>query len=193
MKRLFLAVDLNLAVVEKLARLQEEMVERIKSVEDVSLRPTNPANIHVTLKFLGDVETDLIPQLESKLTELVKPLFPFEVTCRGLGVFPKPSRPRILWAGLDEKGSEVMGLLQQAIEADFETLGFEPDERDYRPHVTLARVKGRGRVDLSEMIEEFSDLNFGSSYIRDIILYESSLRTEGAQYQVLNRFNLGEH
>lgn len=193
MKRLFLAVDLNLSVVEKLARLQEELVARLDEVEDIQIRPVEAPNIHVTLKFLGDVEADLIPQLEEKLLELVKPLFPFEVSCRGLGVFPKPSRPRIIWAGLDEKGSEVMGLLQQAIEADFETLGFETDPREYRPHVTIGRLKGRGQVDITDLIDEFGDLDFGSSYIRDIILYESVLRPEGAEYQVLNRFNLGEH
>lgn len=193
MKRLFMAVDLNLAVVEKLVRLQEEIQSRLDDIEDVRIRPVDAPNVHVTLKFLGEVEDDLIPQLEDKLASLVKPLFPFEVHCRGLGVFPRPDRPRILWAGLDHKGSEVMGLLRQAIEADFETLGFEVDPREYQAHVTIARVKGQGRVDITPIIDEFGDLDFGSSYIRDIVLYESVLRPEGAEYKVLNRFNLGEH
>jgi len=192
-RRLFLAVDLSIAVVEKLVALQEELDERIRDdFEGVRVRWTDAPNIHVTLKFLGDTEASLVSLLEETLAGLVEPLFPFEVHCRGLGVFPHPTRPRILWAGLEPEGAEVMGLLQQAIDKDLGELGFQPEEREYRPHITLGRVKTRNAPSLGPIVDTYRELTFGSSYIRDIVLYASTLTDEGPRYEVVNRFGLGD-
>lgn len=191
MPRLFIAVDLAISVVERLTLLQREWADRIDD-DDVRIKWVKPANIHMTLKFLGKTEPPLVPMLEEVLADIVKPLFPFEVACQRIGAFPEPRRPRILWAGLDPKGSEVMALLPKAIERDLEPLGFARDDRDFHPHVTLGRVKSRQRCDMREIVDEFSDLDFGQSYIKDMILYESRLTGDGAVYTVLNRFPLGE-
>lgn len=193
MNRLFISVDLSIAVVERLTRLQDEIVTRLGGHEDLALRRVDPANIHVTLKFLGEVHDDLINEIEMRLDRLVKPLFPFEVHCRGLGAFPSTENARIVWAGLDEKGAEVMELLRQAIQQDLDALGFEAESRPYKPHVTLGRIRGSAEPDLTELYKGLDDLDFGSSYIRDLVLNASSLHADGPRYTVLNRFNLGEH
>ncbi|MBA2662774.1 MAG: RNA 2',3'-cyclic phosphodiesterase [Bradymonadaceae bacterium] len=193
MKRLFLAVDLSIAVVEKLAILQEDIQRHLgaRGDEGVSVRWVDAPNIHLTLKFLGETEEDLLPMIAETIARLGKPLFPFEVECRGFGCFPAPNKPRILWAGIDARGGEVLGLLQQAIERDLDELGFATEFREFKAHVTLGRVKSTQTIDLSELVERYANMKFGKSYIKDLILYESKLDHRGPHYHVLDRFALG--
>lgn len=191
MKRLFIALDLAIPVVEQLAVFQEELQETLAGEEDIRVRWTSAENIHLTLKFLGDTEEALVPMLRETLADLVKPLFPFEVEARGVGFFPGPTKPRIIWSGFDKQGAEVLSLLNKAVERDLEQLGFEKEQRKFRPHVTLGRVKSRQRPDFTELGEEIGARSFGKSYIKDIILYESQLRSDGPRYTVLDRFTLG--
>ena len=189
MPRLFVAVDLSVAVVERLTVLRRHLAERAPKG---AVRWVKPSNVHVTLKFLGDVDEAMVPLVGQKLGELARPLFPFEVNCCRLGAFPDLERPQILWAGLDIKGAEVMGLLRQTIERDLGELGFAPDDRDYYPHLTLGRVKS---ADLGDLMGEFKALqasDFGSSYIKDLVLFESRLGPDGAQMIVRARYQLGE-
>lgn len=187
MARLFIATDVAVAVVERLALLQSELGRRLG--DDSLVRWTAPENVHVTLKFLGDVDDALVPMLSATLSDLVRPLFPFEVRCCRLGGFPNLEQPQILWAGLDDKGAEVMGLLRQTIERDLGGLGFAPDPREFKPHLTLGRA--RGDVEAAGL-HEFSDLDFGTSFVKDIVLFESRLTPDGATYHVRRRFPLGE-
>ncbi len=193
MKRLFIAVDLSIAVVEKLAILQEDLQRQFSSRvgDGLNVRWVEAPNIHLTLKFLGETEDALLPMIAQKLEKLGQPLFPFEVECQGVGFFPDISRPRILWAGMDTRGGEVLGLLQQAVERDLEELGIAEETREFLPHITLGRVRTTKAVDVSETIERFSDMRFGKSYIKDIVLYESRLEHRGPRYIVLERFPLG--
>ncbi len=191
MKRLFIALDLAIPVVERLAIFQEQIQEHIEDDQGVRVRWTSPENLHLTMKFLGDTDPALVPMLRTTLDELVTPLFPFEVEARGLGFFPGPKKPRIIWTGFDKQSAEVLSLLQQALERDLEELGFEKEHRAFRPHVTLGRVKSRKRPDFTGMAEELDPESFGKSYIKDVILYESKLRQTGPEYTVLDRFALG--
>lgn len=191
-RRLFIAVDLSVTVVERLVRMQEVLDLDVGELDDIEVRWTEAPNIHVTLKFLGETEATLVPLIEERLERLVRPLFPFEVQCQGLGAFPDPDRARILWAGLDPKGAEVMSLLRLTIERELEELGFAPDERDYLPHVTLGRVRSRRKADLSDVVDPYAPLRFGSCYVRDLVLFESHLSQDGPRYEILNRYQLGE-
>ena len=189
MARLFIAVDLSVAVVERLALLQAELTKRLG--DDVSVRWVDAPNIHVTLMFLGEVDEALVPLLEDSLAAMARPLFPFEVRCCRLGGFPDLEHPRIVWAGLDDKGAEVMGLLRQTIEHDVGELGLAGDEREYVPHLTLGRVRSAVSI-AAEDIADLVDLDFGSSYVKDLVLFESKLSSHGAEYIVRRRFSLGE-
>ena len=194
MKRLFIAVDLAIAVVERLAMAQAELQESVSqdSGDQVDLRLVAPENIHITLKFLGDQPLELMPMVEKALEKLTEPLFPFEVECARLGAFPRAARPRIIWAGLDEESEEVLGLLQKALERDLEQLGVERESRPFHPHVTLGRVKSR-RVapDFEEILKPYGNVSFGKSFIKDLVLFESHLEARGPRYEVVRRFSLG--
>ncbi len=191
MRRLFVALDLAIPVVEQLALFQEEIHELLADQPNVRVRWTSPENIHLTMKFLGDTEDALVPMLRDTLAELVKPLFPFEVEAKGIGFFPDPNHPRIIWSGFDQQSAEVLSLLQQALERDLGELGFEKEQRSFRPHVTLGRVKSRARPDFAKLAEEVDRRSFGKSYIKDVVLYESTLSAQGPTYTVIDRFGLG--
>lgn len=193
-RRLFVGVDLSIQVVERLVLFQRECEQLIKQRqgEAVSLRAVKAPNIHLTLKFLGDVSAEMVPVIQEALQALCGPLFPFEVECRGVGAFPDAKEPRILWAGLDETSAEVLELLQRALERDLEKVGVERERRPYKPHVTLARVKGSGSAgDIEDLLRPFEDVSFGKSFIKDMVLFESTLQPEGPRYDVVQRFSLG--
>jgi 2'-5' RNA ligase len=191
-KRLFVAVDLSIKIVERLTLVQESLAEDIEAKDDLDVRWVDAPNIHVTLKFLGETDPALAQLVDERLEKLVRPLFPFEVRCEGLGAFPSPDAARVLWAGLDPKGAEVMGLLRLAIERELDELGFSPDERDYKPHVTLGRVRARSTADLSDELSQFERMEIGECWVRDLVLFESILRSDGPTYRVINRYQLGE-
>jgi RNA 2',3'-cyclic 3'-phosphodiesterase len=192
MKRLFLAVDLSISVVEELILFQDELKKKVRALDPpLEVRWVEAPNIHLTLKFLGATEEPLIPMIRDTVQSLSDPLFPFEVECRDVGAFPAPKKPRIIWAGLDKKGGEVLGLLQQAVERDLGELGVAEETREFRPHITLGRVKSRHSPSLEDTLIDYEGIQFGRSYIKDLVLFESILDHRGPRYEVIERFALG--
>lgn len=191
MKRLFIAVDLAIPVVEELVAFQRRLQALIDDIDGVRVKWTRPEHIHLTMKFLGNTEPAMLPVLREAIAELVGPLFPFEVEARGVGFFPGPHKPRIIWSGFDDESAEVLSLLHRAIERDLGEIGIEQDDKPFRPHVTLGRVKSRKRPDFTRLVDQIERRSYGKSYIKDIILYESKLDHEGPHYTVVDRFALG--
>lgn len=189
MKRLFIAVDLSISVVERLAVLQQQLDERLD--ESVRIKWTEPKNIHLTLKFLGDTEDAAVPDLRDVLEEIVAPLSRFVVKSRGIGCFPRPEKPRIIWAGFDEDSAEVLSLLFRAVERDLGDIGIPTEERPFKPHLTLGRVKSRRKPSLNTLFDGLRDSIWGDSHVKDIALYESKLDHHGPTYEVIDRFLLG--
>ncbi len=195
MRRLFIAVDLSIQVVERLATLQAELNATVADQwgEAVRLGTVKAPNIHLTLKFLGDTAPEMLPVIQETLRVLCRPLFPFEVECRGVGAFPELARAQILWAGVDETSAEVLGLLHRALQRDLVKIGVEKERRPFRPHVTLARVKSEESRSFEELLTPLEAVSFGKSFIKDLILFESRLEPSGARYEVVDRFSLGEN
>lgn len=192
-RRLFIALDLSIAVVEQMMAIQAQLQDQLASTQPhARLRWVSPENIHATLKFIGEVDEAIVDPLSSKLGELVQPLFPFQVESVGVGAFPSPTKPRVLWTGMDAKGAEVLSLLHQMLDRELQQLGFPAETLEFKPHITLARVKSAQPVDLSAIQERFGAHRFGTSTVKDIILYESELtQHQGPRYTVLGRFPLG--
>lgn len=193
MRRLFVAIDLSITVVERLVMFQGQLREQVDESfdESVRLRLVDATNIHLTLKFLGDTTPVMVPRIRNALQTLCEPLFAFEVECVGVGAFPKLQAPRIIWAGLDEESSEVLGLLQRTVEKELHQLGIEKEQRPFHPHITLGRVKSGTTPSFEELLGSYGEVGFGSSYIREMVLYESHLDHLGARYEVVDRFRLG--
>jgi len=185
--RLFIAIDLPESVRAALAQQQTELQAALgKAGRELGARWTNPAGIHLTLKFLGHVQDDRVQQISEVLAQLGG-FDPFPVEVKGFGCFPNLARPRVLWAGVE--APPALAQLAARVEDSMEKLGFAREEREFNPHLTLARFKNpRPQTTLGAMVEERRDLSLGRFDVADYFLYESKLHPTGAEYRKLAKF-----
>ncbi len=146
-------------------------------------------SIHLTLKFLGEVDPDTIPKLAESFENAAKSLHSFDLRLHGLGCFPNHRNPRVIWCGIDGD-TEGLSLLQQQVETACASFGFPPETRAFHPHLTLGRVNGKRNLQpLIDCIKIGSDLE--SSFKADHFnIYKSTLKPQGAVYTVLKTIPL---
>jgi 2'-5' RNA ligase len=174
--RAFIAVTLDSKVIDKIAqasaRLQGELV---------GLRWVAPANFHLTLKFLGSVDEAKVGTIRAALSEQLR-LFPrFTINAKGLGVFPGPKRPRVLWVGLS---GERLVPLASTVETALQPLGFAPELRKFTPHLTIGRWRDTGPApkSLVRQLDEWKACEFGISHVKSVSLIQSIIKPGGASY-----------
>jgi len=184
--RTFIAVELSADVCRRAA----DLVARLAQT-DVKAKWVDSDNMHLTLKFLGDVPKDQIRTLCSKVADAVIGIPAFSIDCRGAGAFPRISRPRTIWLGVGQ-GTEDLVRLQAAIDKAVAKIGFPRDGRKYKPHLTLGRVRGGGPgiSALGELVEQNSDFVAGECSIGQVILFASELTPQGPIYTVLGQAQL---
>jgi 2'-5' RNA ligase len=137
-------------------------------------------NIHLTLKFLGDVDETQLERVKTVVSSM--DLNPFNLSMKGIGVFPNLRRPRTVWVAVTGGVSEITEIYRR-LEDVLERLGFQREKRSFSPHVTIARVRdGRNRDQLAEGIHEMRDLTFGSFKVERIVLKKSVLTPRGPIY-----------
>lgn len=187
MIRAFIAI----ALPDDLKARLGEVSRRLKSLGLVGSFP-KPESIHLTLKFLGDVSEADINRIDDAMREAASGAQPFQATVGGLGTFPNPSNPRVVWVGVEE--GEWLAPLQAAVEKALEGLGFPPEERPFSPHLTLARLKSRENVRAlaAFMNEDAARRPLGPLSVDSIHLLRSELRPDGARYTRLRSVPLGE-
>jgi 2'-5' RNA ligase len=183
--RLFLAVNLSLATTRKLG----EAVDRLRRVSEGKLRVAWVAqpNLHVTLKFLGWSNPEVVGAIVDRVREGVKGKKGIDVTARGLGAFPSERHPRVLWAGVKDPSGQLARLAAD-VEGWMEKLGYEKEQRAFHPHVTIGRVKEGGSAE--ELLAPWKEVEFGPSLIREVVLYESRMKSTGSEYTALARIPL---
>jgi 2'-5' RNA ligase len=141
-------------------------------------------NVHLTLKFLGDVSPSSVELIEQMLLSEATQFPAFDLQVEGLGCYPNPRRPRVLWVGL--KAPAELVSMQRAIEAATSRLGYESEERDFSPHLTIGRVRqNASTADLHRIrtaIEETRIGTLGSTRVEAIHLFKSELHPEGSIY-----------
>jgi 2'-5' RNA ligase len=177
--RSFLAFDIqDDRVVRRLAEVQGLLANT-----GADLKLVKPQNIHVTVRFLGDVS---LPMVDAIYKEMKQVSFtPFEVTLRGLGAFPGLSRPRVIWAGIKKGAGELVNVFEQ-VEPRLRGLGFKPETKGFSPHLTIARVKsGRNKVQLEKIIRELENRDFGILRAECLMLKKSVLTPRGPIYSTL--------
>lgn len=185
--RTFIAAPLDEAIRTRLGTLCRACAKSASGV-----RWTPLGNLHITLNFLGDVEDSDLPSVCRAAQQAVDDveLRQFPLSIVGLGCFPKPARPRILWAGVAE-GHEQLELLHAALEERFADLGFRPEGRAYSPHVTLGRVKPDGpRQNWEAILAAHQEWEAGSQIVAEVHVMGSELTPEGSAYSVLSRVKL---
>jgi len=188
-RRTFVAVRFSSEVVSELARLEDGLKDSIGS--RARIKWVEPHNIHLTLQFLGDVEQALFPKLSGGLSGAYGDVDPFEVTLAGTGSFPSPRKPRVVWAGIQTGAHELKRLLACTLTVT-EPFGFKRENRPFRAHVTLGRVKDpRKSSDISTQLEKMGAVELGKCQIDSVHLVTSELKPSGPIYTTLDSFTLG--
>jgi len=187
--RSFIAIELPGELKQALAELQR----KFKSAGSLPVKWVDPANIHLTLKFLGDIDVDSPEKIVKALEEAAGGLTSFNIEVRGLGVFPNMNRIQIIWVGLHGE-LEKLGQLQKRLETSLKLLGFPPENRPFTPHLTLARVRDYARPDERQKLGQvISAANFEGKYIIKVTavnLMRSQLTPEGPLYSKLGTVTL---
>src|ERR1041385_2102723 len=184
--RIFCAVELP---EEVRARLQEHIARWRKEVPDAAASWSRVENIHLTLKFFGNVEVDRIPKISAAATRTTDQFSKFEIEIGKTGVFPRPSRAQVLWIGVNDPSGKLSGL-QQKLEAECAAAGFEKEDRTYRPHLTIARLRklaAARRLADTHLKMDFPTLTVA---INELIVFRSELSSKGSRYTALSQYYL---
>ena len=183
--RLFVSVDLPEELATAISHLQDEFTAAS------GLNFTDPRQAHTTLKFLGEVGDSRVSELERELAAAVDDagVEPFTVRCGGLGVFPSLEYISVVWLGV-EKGADELTRLHEAIEARTTAMGFDAEDHEFTPHVTLARMEhAGGKERVQELVTE-RDPTIGEATVEEIRLTESTLTDAGPIYSTVESFSL---
>jgi 2'-5' RNA ligase len=185
MIRSFIAIDLPDATRQGLAAVQEHLKQ-----SGAGVRWVKPSSIHLTLKFLGNIQAAQVEDIALAVAQEIRDQPPITLGAAGLGAFPSRRKPRVLWIGMEGEVQRLNGI-QARLENALEPLGFDREKRPFRPHLTIGRVKDRRR--LQSLIDAMAELKipeFDSFDVTEIILYKSDLRPTGAIYTKLHRMPL---
>lgn len=150
------------------------------------LKPVEPQNIHVTVRFLGNISSETVEKIfeEMKKIQFVS----FDIRIHGVGAFPNVKYPRVVWAGITEGADQLRSIFSQ-LEPRLRGLGFAPDPRGFSPHLTIARVRsGRSKVELAQCITENTNFEFGIIRGQCLKLKRSDLTPKGPVYSTLREF-----
>jgi RNA 2',3'-cyclic 3'-phosphodiesterase len=180
--RSFMAFDLNSDAVLK--RLREAQSLLVGTGAD--LKPVEPQNIHVTVRFLGNITPSMVEKIYEKMVKVQ--FVPFDIKIHGVGAFPDVRYPRVCWAGITEGADQLRSIFSQ-LEPQLRELGFAADPKGFSPHLTIARVRsGRNKAELARWITENVNYNFGVIKAECLKLKQSDLTPRGPIYSTLKEF-----
>jgi len=178
--RSFIAIDLSGQVRRRLESLAQDLRKCGAQVGWVRTE-----GIHLTLKFLGDVAPGLIEDIKPALAGIASQTAPIHLEPAGCGASPTIKSPRVIWVGLRGQSGPLAELARR-VEAAMVPLGFKPEDRPFKPHLTLGRVKGRqGLQDLQQLLLAHLDFTAEPFDAVEVVLYKSDLRPDGARYAPL--------
>ncbi len=182
MMRSFIAFDLdNESVLKRITDLQCSLART-----GADLKLVEPKNIHITLRFLGNITPNMV---EKVFEEMKKVQFtPFSVNLHGAGAFPDLRYPKVLWIGIADGAEQLRSIFEQ-LEPRLRSLGFAPDSKGFSPHLTIARVKsGRNKTEIAEAVSENAEYTFGIVNANCLRLKRSDLTPKGPIYSTLREF-----
>lgn len=187
--RCFIAIELP----DEIKRGLKELQAQLKSGGQAPVKWGDPDNIHLTLKFLGNVAIDKTGEITASMTKAVQGVSPFQLEVKELGVFPNPRRVQIIWVGVSGEVDKLASL-QQRLESNLEGLGFVPEGRRFTPHLTLARLRDRATPDERERLGQLiADTEFDAAFsfpVEAINLMKSQLTREGPIYSRISSVEL---
>ena len=185
--RSFIAIELPPDIKARIEDIQNGLKA---SAADV--RWVRSEGMHLTLKFLGGIQEEMIPQIAGVLKECSAETGTFNLTVRSLGAFPNENNPKVIWIGVEDESGRLQ-TVQQAIEKGLEPVGFKSEKRAFTPHLTLGRLKTpQGKRAVIQQIEASRQCDCGIFTVKEICLFQSDLKPSGAVYTKLKTFVLDE-
>ncbi len=168
---------------------EQQITRRISEIQDLIvatgayLRAVQPQNVHVTIRFLGEIPAPVVEEVKREMNEIV--FNEFQTIMRGVGAFPNLRRPNVVWIGMSEGASELRQIHAQ-IEPRVRSIGLPSDNKGFNPHITIARVRsGRNTQELSRAISEMETAEVGTMKVSKIALKRSVLTPRGPIYSTL--------
>ena len=181
--RVFCAIELSDTV---RARLQEHIQQLRKDVPEVAASWSRVENIHLTLKFFGNVELARVVAISDAASRMVKEFSPFEISIGNTGVFPRASRAQVLWIGVSDPSGKLLGL-QNRLEGECAAEGFAKEDRAFRPHLTIARIRKPDGA--RPLADAHLNMRFESMLmtLTEMIVFRSELGSKGSKYTPISR------
>lgn len=184
--RLFIAISIGDAARERIGELLPELKEASPKSKWVPLE-----NVHLTVAFLGHLEDALVPEIARALDEAAARHPRLKVQVGGGGSFGGHKRPRVLWVGARAEDPAALSALVEEVERAMTAFGYQPEQRAYHPHVTVARARDpRGDAALATCAELLGSLEDTVVVVRELILMKSTVSSKGARYEPLHRARL---
>jgi len=185
--RSFLAVDPPREIIDAIGMIQDRLRKNIQG----DIRWVRPQGIHLTLKFFGAISESDVANISLVVENTTSNIAPFTLGIKRVGAFPDVKRPRVLWLGMDGDVDTLIRL-QKEVDAELQKYGFEKEDRTFRPHLTLARIKDpRGLIGLAKIMEKRENYEAGSFSAAGLNLFKSDLTPKGAVYTKLAYFPFG--
>lgn len=184
-----MAIEIPESLRDRCAAIARRLAREAKAVSWVT-----PANLHLTLKFLGSARPGRLARLAESVAHKAAKMEPFEVELAGLGCFPSPRRPRVIWIGVGQ-GAEPLCVLADKVEGAAAKAGFDREARPFSGHLTLGRVRMKsgaaGSGDLSDLIGREDPGVLGRFSVPEVVLMHSQLHPGGSIYVPIHRIPLG--
>lgn len=184
--RLFIAIELSDEIRDTLSQIQSHL-----KYAGADVKWVEKDNIHLTLKFLGEVDEKKAEEIKSVLCEIAKTTKPFETTLKDIGAFPKIESPRVIWAGLD-KGVIESRALAAKIDDELSKIGFEKETRPFAAHLTVGRVRSpKNKEALKEKVLCYRSSVISPHIASSVVLFQSTLTPKGPIYTKLHESRFG--
>ena len=181
--RAFLAVDIDDDLKPEINRVVKEFKKIDTRIKYVELQ-----NLHLTLKFFGDIDTNGLGLIENAIAGVLKDFKPFTVKIAGCGAFPNTNRIKVIWVGIED--DTVVRDLHDRLDKEFSRIGIDMD-RKFSTHLTIGRMKsGKNKNQVKKVIEEFENIEIGEMEVSRISLKKSTLTPAGPVYEDLTVFEL---
>ncbi len=185
--RAFIAIELPQEIKDTLGRLQA----KLKTAE-ADVKWVEPKNIHLTLKFLGEIDEQTTEKIKSFLEKIPNAQKQFKINLSSPGAFPSPASPRVIWVGIKQGNAEIKGIAI-FLEKQSAEIGLPPENKEFSAHITIGRVRsGKNRGELSKILSDLSQNSLeDQQFTADkITLFKSTLSSNGPIYETVKEFPL---
>ncbi len=187
--RTFIAVALQDHIIDAVNKF---LLKTTQEVKNNKISWVKKENLHITIKFLGEIKENQVEIVEKVLSEVAKYIKSFEVEVKEMGVFPNINSPRVIWIGIKDE-TKSLSSIANFVEEKLSQFDFPKENKEFTAHLTIGRVKKLTDInEIKTYIEKYKNIDLGKNKIDNITFFQSILHPQGPQYIVIKKFSLNE-